>query len=319
MASTDQINQAFKNVGKTPTASDYQFYSSYPDAGKVEGDLRAGGNGASNYNVVTPADYSTLNTQITNTINPYYQQLATQAKGDFNTAVQMMTADYQQGTKQAKETLAYQQKYGTQDLNNNLAQLGLTFNGENDKQIDTLNSRGAAVYQNNPNGTPNVVTSATYNPSYNINDYSYSGGVSGANPNMNNLGRGGYEMDQLRQDQSLRAEATARAGMKPLEQAGLSYTQYTNPNSGFDINNPAASTQGADLSNLGTAELGALKSYNTNTQNYRDTSQNLANQETQDVNNLTNQYASLGTKSLDSNMTNNLQKQYTTNFVQGGV
>lgn len=302
-------------------------YQGWDDAGAAanfaatggEGKGTANGGGGGGYSPVSAPDLANLRTQVQGALSPYYEELAKQAKGDFNLAVQMMTADYQQGTRQAKETLAYQQKYGTGELQNALSTLGVNFTGENNKQSNDLNTRGMAVYQNSADGTPNVVQPATFNPTYDASNYTYNAGVSAPNSNMANLGRGGTEAELLRQDQQLRAEATMCAGMKPLEQAGISYKQYTNPNSGFDINNPATSTQGADLSQLGTSELGALKSYNTNTQNYRDTSQNLANQEANQVNTLANQYGSLGVKSLDANATNQLQKQYNANFVQSGV
>lgn len=302
-------------AGWSPTeaAADYKATGG---AGKTGG---GGGGGGGGYSPVSAPDLANLQSQVYNVVNPYYQQLAIQAKGDFNTAVQMMQTDYQQGVKQAKETLALTNKYGQGDLQNTLSQLGLTFNNENQNNTDALNKRGMAVYQNNPNGTPNAVQPASFTPTYDVNNYTFGSGVSGANPNLANLGQGGTETEQLRQSQALRAEAAARAGMKPLEQAGLSFKQYSNPNAGYDPSNPAKSTQGTDLSQLGTAELGELGNYNTQSQQYRNTAQNLANQQRQDVNNLASQYASLGTKSLDANLTGQLNKQYTTNFVTNGT
>lgn len=293
-------------------------YNATGGSGKFTGGSGQSG-GAGGYTPLQAPDLANLQSQVYGIVNPYYQQLATQAKGDFNTAVQMMSTDYQQGVKQAKESLALTQKYGTGDLNNTLATLGLTNNKDNQSFLDTLNQRGMAVYQNSANGDPNVVKTSSFNPTYDPNAYTFNAGVSGQNPNIANLGRGGYEADQLRQNQSLQAEAALRAGMKPLEQAGLSYKQQYNPNSGFDPNNPAASTQGTNLANLGTAETGELKSYNTATQNYRNTAQDLANQQTQAVTSLANQYGSLGVKSLDSNLQNQLNKQYQTNFVSSGI
>lgn len=316
-----------------PTASElvqagYYGYQGWDDAsanadfnathGAGKGNPNGGAGGSGGYSPIQAPDLANLQQQVYNVVNPYYQELAKQAKGDFNTAIDMMKADYTQGTRQAKENLAYATKYGLGELSNTLGTLGVNFNQQNEQMMDTLNKRGAAVYQNNPDGSPNVVQPASFNPSYDANAYTVNPGVSGPNPNMPNLGRGGYEADQLRQTQSLQAQAQMRAAMKPLEQAGLSYKQYTNPNAGFDPSNPGRSTQGADLSQLGTAELGQLKGYNTQTQNYRDKAQGLANQQTQAVTSLANQYGGLGVKSIDSNLQNQLQKQYSTNFVQGG-
>lgn len=278
-----------------------------------------GGGGGGGYTPISAPDLAKLREQVYGAVNPYYQELAKQSKGDFDLAIKMMTADYQQGVKEAKENLAFTQKYGKSELQNALDTLGLNFTRENEAIQDTLNKRGMAVYQNNPNGTPNVVTGANYNPSYDANAYTYNAGVSGQSPNLANLGRGGVEAERLRQDQSLRAEATMRAGMKPLEQAGISFKQFTNPNTGFNPANPAASTQGADLSQLGSSELGALKGYNTQTQKYRDTAQELANRQAQEVNNLASQYAGLGVRSIDTNLQNQIQKQYKTDFIQGGI
>lgn len=309
--------QKTNGVGKSPTPVN----NSSPAApgGSNSSSSMAGLQPDGSYVPFTAPDLSNLRNQAYGIINPYYQELAKQAKGDFNTAVQMMTADYQQGQRQAKETLAYQNKYGGGELQNALSTLGLTFNTENQNNADALNKRGMAVYQNNPNGNPNVIQGADFNPSFDTSNYTYNTGISGPNPNLANLGQGGNETEQLRQSQALRAEATARAGMKPLEQAGISFKQQYNPNSGFDPNNPAASTQGADLSKLGTGELGELKNYNTQTQQYRNQAQQLSNQQSQDINNLASQYAGLNIKSIDSASQNQLQKQYNTNFINSGL
>lgn len=281
--------------------------------GNPAGSGSSGGSGG--YSPITAPDIAKLREQVYGIVNPYYVELAKQAKGDFDTAVKMMTTDYSQGTRQAKEKLAYEQHYGTADLKNSLSSLGLQIGQENRTEQDKLNQRGMAVYQNNPDGSPNVVQPGTFNPTYDTNSYTYNAGVN-ASP-TENLGQGGQEFGRLRQDQALRSEALMRTKMQPLEQAGLSFKQYTNPGSGFDISNPSAYT--GDRSQLGTAETAAIKSYNTNTQNYRDTTQNLANQRSQAINNLSGQFANTSTKGLDQNATNQLQKEYSKDFLQSGL
>lgn len=251
--------------------------------------------------------------------HPYYYELAQQAKGDFNAAIKMMQGDYSQGTRNAKAQLALTNKYGTSDLNSALSSLGLTFNQENQQKVDNLNQRGMAVYEQGPNQQPNVVTPTTtgagYAPSYDTNNYTYNSGVS-TSP-TEGLGRGGYELGQLRQDQGLRSEALLRSKMQPLEQAGLSYKQYTNPAAGYDPNSPGNYT--GDLGQLGSAELNAYKTDISARQGLRSTLQQQADQRSQNINTLTQQYATQGVKQLGADTTNQLNKQYQTAFTEGGV
>lgn len=287
----------------------------------------SGNNGG--YTPISAPDVAKIRDQISNLLgtqptadnpHPYYYELAKQAKGDFNTAVQLMTSDYTTGVKKAKEDYALQQSQGTGDLNNALSSLGLNFTTENNKEMDDLNKRGMAVYQNNPDGTPNVVTPGTFNPSFDVNNQSYNAGVSGTNPNIANLGQGGTEAEQLRSDQQLRAEAAMRAGMKPLQAAGLNLKQQTNPGTTFNINDPKTyPTDAAGLAQLGTSEQAAVKAYQTAVSGYNTQSANLASQRSQDINNLTSTYANTSTKGLDQSAQNQIQKQYTTDFVQSGA
>lgn len=315
MTAADLVNAGWYGYAGWPDAGAAADFAATGGAGKGNPAGAGNGSGSGGYSPVSAPDIAKLREQVYGIVNPYYVELAKQAKGDFDTAVKMMTTDYSQGTRQAKEKLAYEQKYGTADLKNSLSSLGLQIGQENRTEQDKLNQRGMAVYQNNPDGTPNVVQPGTFNPTYDTNAYTYNGGVN-ASP-TENLGQGGQEFGRLRQDQALRSEALLRTKMQPLEQAGLSFKQYTNPGSGFDINNPSAYT--GDRSQLGTAETSAIKSYNTNTQNYRNTSQDLANQRSNAINGIATQYANTSTKGLDQNATNQLQKEYTNDFIQGGI
>ena len=172
-----------------------------------------------------------------------------------------------------------------------------------------------AVYQQNPDGTPNVVTPGSFNPSYDTSGYAINAGVN-ASP-TESLGRGGQELSRLRKDQGLRSEALMRAKMQPLEQAGLSYKQFTNTPQGFDPSKPSSYT--GDRSQLGAAETGLIGRYNTETQNYRDRAQGLATQRSQQIGNLASTFAGLGIKQADTGLTNQLLKEQKQDFLQGGV
>lgn len=274
------------------------------------------GGGGGGFQPLSAPDLAKLREQVYTTISPYYEELAKQAKGDFDLAVKMMTTDYQQGVREQKENLALTNKYGQAAFTNALDTLGVTFGNENRQLVDNLNKRGMAVYQNNPDGTPNVVTPGTLNPTYNFNDYTYGQNIP-VQQNAANTGYGGTELGRLRQDQSLRAEAEMRAKMQPLESAGLNFKQQTNPGSGFDPTKPGAYT--GDRSKLGGLETGLLNKSNTAEQGYRDTTQNLANQRSQEVNNLAGQFANTGTKTLDTNLTNQLAQERQNTFIRGGV
>lgn len=308
-----------------------QGYGGYQGWGDVEADAdfratggagkltnRGGGSsgGDGGFQPLSAPDLAKLRDQVYTTISPYYEELAKQAKGDFNLAVKQMRTDYAQGVRQQKEDLALTNKYGQAAFTNALDTLGVTFGNEDRQLTDTLNKRGMAVYENNPDGTPNVVTPGTLNPTYNFNDYSYSQNIP-TQPNAANTGYGGVQLDRLRQDQSLRAEAEMRAKMQPLESAGLNFKQATNPATGFDPNNPASYT--GDRSQLGSLETGLLNKSNSAEQGYRDTTQNLANQRSQQVNNLASQFASTGTKALDTNLQNQLLKEQQNTFIKGGI
>src|ERR1035437_1123676 len=244
--------------------------------------------------------------------HPYYYELAAKANGNFDQAIKIMQGDYTSGVKKAKEDYALQQSTGQGDLQNSMAQLGLTFKGENNNQDDSLNKRGMATYQNNPDGTPNVVTGASFTPTYNTNDFSFSSGVGGTPSNQANLGQGGTEADLLRSSQALRAEATARAGMKPLQQAGLTLKQTTNPGT-FDPNKPLASV--GDAANMGSLERNLQSGYQTQFTNLTDTAAAQKAQQNTDINSIANTYGTTQQKAIDANSQKSIQDQYNTSFV----
>src|SRR3990167_2178694 len=290
-------------------------YNATGGAGKTGGG--GGGSSSSGFQPLTAPDLAKLREQAYDLVKPYYEELAKQAKGDFETAVKLMTDDYSQGVRHAKETLAFENRYGVGSLNNALGSLGIDFTNENENLLDSLNKRGMAVYQNTPEGQANVVKPAEFAPSFDSSNYTSNAGVSPVQ--TEGLGRGGVESGRLRESQSLRAEATMRAGMKPLESAGIAFKQYSNPNTGFNAANPSATTQGIDRSQLGTAELGVLGNRISSEQGYRDKIQDLANQRSATISNLSGQVANVQGKSIDSSLANQFQKELTKDFVSGGL
>lgn len=104
----------------------------------------------------------------------YYNQLLQQAQGDTQIAQQYLEQDYQTGTRNILDNLS-----GT------LAQLGLTFTGEQQGLQNTLNQRGIGLTQD-PSGK-----------------LTYAGG-----------GEAGYELGQLNQSQQLRQEAEQRSAQQ---------------------------------------------------------------------------------------------------------
>lgn len=312
MSAQSLINQGFTGYQGWGDAQADADFAATGGAGKGSPNSP---DGSSNGQLSAP-DLAKLSLQAAGIVHPYYQQLAVQAKGNFDEAVKLMQGDYTAGVKKAKEDNALAVKYGAGDLNNALATLGLNFNTENQKQIGDLNQRGAAVYQNNPDGTPNVVTPGTFNPSFDTNTYDTNAGVSGPNSNMANLGRGGYEAEQARQDQQLRAEAAMRAGMKPIEAAGLTLKQQTNPGT-FNPNDPL--NPATDLSQAGSLERGLAQSYQPAKTSYLNTLESQKSQENADINNIAQTYGQTQQKSIDTNAQNQLQKQYNTDFVNSGL
>lgn len=276
-----------------------------------------GGGGGGGLPQVSAADMVKLRQQAYDATSSYYQKLAEEAQGDFNKAIEIMTSDYKQGVRQAKEKYAYEQKYGKGALDNALESLGVSFGKENESLVDSLNKRGMATYQNNPNGTPNVVTTEGFDPQTNTEDFSFSSNLTQPNQTAN-LGRGGFEVGRLQKEQGLRAEAEMRARMQPLEQSTMNLKNFTNPNAGFDPSKPGQSTQGIDRSTLGQAESNLYQQNYNQSKTLRETLQGQANQRSQDINSIAGNAANIGQNSLSQDMINQIQKERTTGFVQGG-
>jgi hypothetical protein len=143
----------------------------------------------------TPS-YSDLQTQWGNFLNQaaqdptivnYYNELLAKAQGDYTTAVAYLEADYKTGVRQTQDT-----------LQNTLEQLGVTFTGESTAKQASLNQKGIALTQTQPNST----------------DLTYGGG-----------GEAGTELSTLKQSQDLRNEAATRSANQSIENLGLQRQQ----------------------------------------------------------------------------------------------
>lgn len=98
MASNNDIDLAFQRagIGRAPTAADYSYYASYPDAGRVEGDLRASGGPSTNsYGF----DYAKAAQDAYGEIGPYYHNLLVQYQGDMNKVLARLQQDYETGAR----------------------------------------------------------------------------------------------------------------------------------------------------------------------------------------------------------------------------
>lgn len=290
------------------------------------GEGSSGGSGGTK--ALTAPDVAALRDQVYKTLQPYYTQLAKESQGDFNRAVQSLQEDYVKGTRDAKINYAFTQNQQSEELKNTLSTLGITNTQDQDALIDNLNKRGMAVYQNNPDSTPNAVqrSAITSNTDTNIpvgtpiNDTSTI-----MNPQDAQMGRGGYELAQLQEQQRLRQEAQQRAATKPIEDAGIKLKQYTNLPAGVDPNLPpdqlakALSASGVDRSQLGTAEQGLVRGEEQQTRDLQKTQEDLANQRSGEVGNIAGGLAATGTKSLGSEMENELLQEQKNTFVNSGT
>lgn len=299
------------------------------------GDLPVGWNGpggnssgGGGFTPLQAPDLAALREQVYNTLQPYYLQLAKEAQGDFNRAVSQLQEDYVKGVRDQKVGFAFTQKQQTDDLKNSLASLGITNLQDQESIIDKLNQRGMAVYQNNPDGTPNVVKSSAISSNTDTNvapGSSIDTTSTIVNPQDANLGEGGYELAQLQQAQKLRQEAAQRAATKPIESAGIQLKQYTNLPAGIDPNQSpdqlakALAAPGVDRSQLGSSEQNLIRGQEQQTRNLQQTQEDLAKQRSNDISNISGGLAATGTKAVGSELEKELQKEEQTNFINSGT
>lgn len=261
-----------------------------------------GGNGS--FTPQSPANIQDLETKAYALVAPYYQKLATEAGGDFTRAKQALVDDYTQGVKQAKQDYAVQSAAATGSLKNSLGTLGVNFGGEQRNAIDSLNQRGAAVYQNNPDGTPNVVQQSdiTANPDYTSTM---------ANPaNANNTGEGGQEINRMLQDQQLRQEAVQRSTQNNI----TSYANTLNKQVGTTPAGQLPDPNG-DRSTMGTLGLNFVQNTEQTTRQAQLDAQALAEKRTQDVQGIANSLASVNAKEVPQALTDQYLKNSQTDFV----
>lgn len=331
MASTADIQKAFSQsgIGRAPTDQELSYYSSFPDAGKVEGDIRskvAGGN-SGNTAALSAPDLTNLEDQVYQTLKPYYLKLAQQAQGDYSTAVKLLNSDYTKGVRDANANYAFAQTYGVDALKNTLSTLGVTNLTDQTSAIDKLNGRGFAVGQNGPNGEVNALRpsaiTANQGPITPGQPIDFSSNV--ANPaNPSTVGQGGLELSQLQQSQQLRQEAEQRAALKPIEQAGIQLKQYTNTPAGvtIDPSNPSASLANLNpdqLGQLGSAEQGLVKGSVSAAQTARDAQEQQAQNLQNDVFSKATALGSAGIKEAGNTVSNLANKTDISNFVTQGV
>ena len=193
------------------------------DAGRT-----SNGSSGSGFQPITVADFSKLEQDAFNLLKPYYLQLAQESRGDFNRAVKTLEEDYIVGTRQATEDYLKESGRTKQDLASTMKSLGLQEAVEGEGLADSMNRRGAAVYQMSPNGQFNVM----------------------------NEGLGGKEADRLRQNQALRKEAQQRTADRRLEDLGITQKRFTNPSS--TNANGLPSTSG-DRTTMGQAERSYIR------------------------------------------------------------
>lgn len=293
--------------------------------GGESGGSSGGGGG---FQPLSAPDVAKLREEVYKTLQPYYLQLAKEAQGDFDRASKILQEDYLKGTRDQRVEYEFTRKQQTEELRNTLAQLGITNLQDQESAIDKLNQRGMAVYQNNPDGTPNVVKASDIASNTNTNvapGQAMDNTSTVMNPQNPNLGRGGHELAQLQQAQKLRQEAQQRAATKPIEAAGIQLKQYTSLPDGIDPNLPPdqlakkLAAPGVDRSQLGSAEQGLIRGTEQKTRELQQTQQDLATQRSQDISNIVTPLAQAGTKALGSEMENRLLKERQTSFVNTGA
>lgn len=285
------------------------------------------GGGSNGPSTLSAPDVSALRDQVYETLKPYYVQLAKEANGDYDRAVSQLREDYTKGVRDQKVQFAFTQNKQTEELRSTLATLGITNIQDQNDAIDKLNQRGMAVYQNNPDGTPNALKSSDVVSNTDTNvapGGTFDNTSTIANPADANMGRGGYELAQLQQSEKLRQEAQQRAATKPIEQAGINLKSYTNTG-GVDPNLPpdqlakALAAPGVDRSQLGSAEQDLVRGTETQTRDLQKTQEDLGTQLRSDVSNTVGPIAASGTKAIDNSTQDELQKEQQTKFVNTGV
>lgn len=126
----------------------------------------------------------------------YYTKVLEDAQGDYNRAVTRLKEDYTKGLRYSSEDIARLSQKERENLTSALETLGVTFTGERESLIDTLNKRGMLVTQKEAGpGTGDLA--------------------------VGTQGRGGVESARLSEDQQLRQEAVQRTADRNLTNLGI--------------------------------------------------------------------------------------------------
>lgn len=267
-----------------------------PRAAELTREYLGGGSssiGTSSFQPLTAPDYQKLEEQAFNMVRPYYIQLAKESQGDFNRAKLALEEDYKRNTKLARQEYAIKKDAEEKALQGSLAQLGVKFGAENENLVDDLNKRGAAVYQMGPDNQFNVA---------------------GTQAPLANLGRGGFEVNRLKQDQSLRQEAVQRATDKNLAELGFNLGKITSGTPEGQLPNA-----NADRTNMGSEELGYLRGTERETRQAQLTGQQLAEARRQNIGEIAGKFANTQTKEIPTALQNQYLRNMQTDFTQYGA
>lgn len=275
-------------------------------------------NGSSSFQPLGAPDLKALEDKVYNQLKPYYLQLLKESDGDYTRAVDILKQDYAKGTRVAKEDYSRNTAQTKGELGNTLDTLGINFKDEQGNKIDELNKRGMATSQTDPNGVLNKLgitlpSAPSYDPSSgnlatlepNSPDMS---GITGPAPiaNVANLGYGGHELNTLKESQRLRQEAIQRTANNKIQQLGVDYTRYTNPNA-------------TDPSQKGTAELGLSRGIDEQTRQKQQRGEALYTQLQDKTLGLASGFAGAGIKADAAKVDNLYNKGEQQTFINQGV
>lgn len=181
------------------------------------------------FQLPTQGQLDTYMSQAFEKLRPYYEKLLLEAKGDFGEATRRLEYDYQTGMRQNAEDTSLSSQRQKEDLVSALNQLGITFKGETESKLDSLNKRGIALVEDpTSKGTVLPGGQMTYDASGRA-VYSGTGGQAGS------------ELAMLSEDQRLRKEAETRAAQRNLQDIGIKSTRrqeelgQTKQRSEFDV------------------------------------------------------------------------------------
>lgn len=314
-ASADLVNSGYGGYAGWGDAAAQADFNATKGNGKFTG---GGGSNGGGFQQVKAPDLSAIEDKVYNQLKPYYMQLLTESNGDLKRATDILHQDYQKGVRVAGEDYSRNLGYDMGDLKNQLDSLGITFQNEQESKVDDLNKRGMAVYDQDPNGATNALgvklpNGGSYNPAsanlanYNPNSPDQSG-MGAYNPmgNLNNLGRGGVELDRLAQDQALRQEALQRSQNQRIQGLGIDLKRYTNPGA-------------TDPSQMGTAENTLNRGIDQSTRDAQTRAEGLYQQLGQNTLNLSTGFANSGVDASKANVANLYNTDQQKTFVNSGV